>query len=200
MDEILVSHYFTLTFKDKMKCPEAPTNKLFRNLAKYTKTHLVGDYWCDIQKSRLKRTEKKVYHIHGWFADVEGKHLQDKTISKMLEYAWLESHGSKAEVCLYDYSKRDGNLVYNFAHEKIIPNKFWSPRLSKCKKRTCPICRKGSKNHRIITRYKSKATNVLNRVGKQKPQVKLIVPSCVEERKNEKNNLSSLVGSRKNLS
>jgi len=198
-----VSHYFTLTFKHKTRSPEAPTNKLFRNLAKYTKTHLVGDYWCDIQKSRLKRTEKKVYHIHGWFADVEGKHLQDKTISKMLEYAWLESHGSKAEVYIYDYSQRNGNLVYNFAHEKIIPNKFWSPRLSKCKKRTCPVCRKGSKNHRIITRYNNKATNVLNRVGgkaKVKPQVEPSVLSWIEERKNEKNNLSSFVGSRKNLS
>ena len=188
MDQVLVSHYFTLTFRSKSKAPEKAASKLFRNLAKYTKKHLVGDFWCDIQKSRLKRTEKKVYHIHGWLADVEGTFLRDSNISKLIEFAWLESHGSKAEVVIYDYSLADANTVYNFSHEKLTPNKFWSPRLSKCTRRSCPVCRKGSKGHRLTPKYKSSATNVLNRLR------------GTEERKNDSKKVSSLVGRRKNLS
>ena len=189
MDEVLVSHYFTLTFRSKSRAPEKAANKLFRNLAKYTGKHLVGDYFCDIQKSRLKRTEKKVYHIHGWLADVEGTFLRDKNIIQLIEFAWLESQGSKADVQIYDYSLADGNTVYNFGHEKLTPSWFRSPRLSKCKRRTCPVCRKGGSGHRAIPKFSLHAVNVVNRTEGNK-----------KKGKNEKNSLSSLDGRRKNLS
>jgi hypothetical protein len=160
MEKVLVSHFFTLTFKKQKDSPKSCVNKMLRNLAKFTKSHIVGDYFMDVQEVREEFTTKKVYHIHGWLGDVEGRFLLNNEISRLMEFSWMDNQG-KAVVRLYDYSKSDENLKYLFEHEHHT-SFFFSPRKANCKARRCPVCRK-SKELKPHILFSQNCKNVQNR-------------------------------------
>jgi len=159
MKLVLVSHFITLTFSEKVQEPKKLMSKFFRRLAEFYDVHLLGEFWSEEQKLRQASKGQKRIHFHGWIGDVEGKLLGAKELPKVIEFAWYQHLGASAKSPVFDYTLSKANTLYNFGHETYEGCYFWKPKKTRCKKSYCSVC-KVKNSYKLTPNFDLKAVNV----------------------------------------